>query len=117
MNNVKSAFVGFVVGVATCAIPSIGGCLFFPSARQALPFGAVNIEEVESISGFLPDFSYKLEADNITQNEFDRFTRRMGFTDANRQNARLYVVDNPEREYHKKAEYLGGTLYFEEAKY
>ncbi|MDB5345257.1 MAG: hypothetical protein JWP89_3634 [Schlesneria sp.] len=117
MNNKKSALAGFVIGMATCALPSIGGCLFFPSARQALPFRAVNIKEVESISGFLPDFSYKLEADNITQDEFDRFARRMGFPDASRQNARLYVIDEPEREYHKKAEYLGGTLYFEEVKY
>jgi hypothetical protein len=117
MNHLKSAFVGFVAGVATCLLPSIGGCLFFPSARQALPFGAVNIREVESINGFLPAFSYKLQADNISQEQFDRFVRRMGFTDTNRQHARRYVIDNPEREYHKKAEYLGGTLCFEEEKY
>jgi hypothetical protein len=68
------------------------------------------------IHGFLPDFSYKLEAD-IEPDEFKRFVRRMGFTDASRKNPTQYAIEKPEIEYRMTAEYHGRSLYFEEFKY
>jgi hypothetical protein len=116
MKTTKSLLVGFALGIATCLLMLVGKRLVFPTALQALPFGAGNIKEEVYINGFLPDFSYKLEAD-IKPDGFNSFVRRMGFPETSRRNDRLYVVEEREREYQKSAEYRGGTLYFEEWKH
>jgi hypothetical protein len=114
MKDMKPLFVGFAWGVVTCVIVEIGVWFLFPSPRNALPI-CTSIKEEFYQDGFLPDFSYKLEA-KITADQFKRFVRITGFPESSRRNPYLYVIDKPEREYQKKAEYLGGTLYFEEFK-
>jgi hypothetical protein len=115
MKNTKSLFIGFAWGVVTCLIVEIGVWFLFPSPQNALRF-CTSFKEERYEDGFLPDFSYKLEA-KITADQFKRFVRLTGFPESSRRNPFLYIIDKPEREYGKKAEYLGGTLYYEEFKY
>ena len=115
MNNKKSIAIGFAIGVAACILLSVGKRIMFPTPRQALPFGATSIREDIYVNGFLPDFSYKLEA-KVKPDGFDRFVRRMRFPARSRQSATLYVVEEPDREYRMSAEFRDGTLCFEESK-
>lgn len=116
MKNRKPMLIGFALGVATCLLFWVGRRFVFPTALQALPFAAMNIKEEVYINGFLPDFSYKLEAD-IKPEAFDSFVRKMRFPESSRQNPRLYVIDEPAKEYQRRAEYFDGTLHYEEWKH
>lgn len=62
---------------------------------------------------FLPDFSYTLEA-QITDEQFRRFVRKMGFPESSRKNSHLYVIDERDHQYQMTAQYLRGVLIFEE---
>jgi hypothetical protein len=115
MKNKKSIALGFMLGVAACVLLPLAVRVVFPTPLQALPIMASTKEEIYD-SGFLPDFSYKLEA-AVQPDDFDRFVRRMRFPAGSRQSATLYVVEEPEKEYRMSAEYRNGTLYFEESKY
>jgi len=107
--------IGFVFGVSTCLFGMVGKAVFFPSPLQALPFCSAYKEEICEY-GIIPDFSYKLEA-KITEKQFKRFVYLVGFPESSRRHPHLYVIEEPESDYEKKAEYVGGKLYYEESRY
>jgi len=115
MKSKRSIAIGFAFGVAACILLSVGKRVIVPTPRQALPFGATSIKENIYVNGFLPDFSYKLEA-KVTPNGFHRFVRRMRFPAPSRQSDTLYVFEEPDKEYRMSAEYRDGILCFEESK-
>jgi len=115
MSNKKAVALGFVLGVVACMLFAIGKRMLLPSALQALPLHATAIKEKVYINGFLPDFSYELEA-TVKQEGFNRFVKRMRFPLESRRSDTLYVVETPKTQHTRRAEYRDGILYYEESK-
>lgn len=115
MKNTKPLCIGFVLGILTCGLATIGKIVVFPSPSEALPFCSTYKEEFCGF-GLIPDYSYKLEA-KISDNQFKRFVYLVGFPESSRRNPHLYVIDEPGDDYERKAEYVGGMLYYEESRY
>jgi hypothetical protein len=115
MSTKAAVAIGFGLGVAVCVLFATGKRILFPSPIQALPFRAYGIHEKRYINGFLPDFSYELEA-TVKQESFERLVRRMRFPPESRQSDTLYVIEDQERQYGRKTFYRDGVLYYQEFK-
>jgi hypothetical protein len=116
LKDIKKYLIGFLAAVFMYVAIN-GFCFFFyPTPKQALPFGATQIQIQQYINGFLPDYSYDLKA-KVSENDFQNFIKKIGLDKFYNPENKIYQDEDKKNEWSREAYYKEGYLYYSEGKY